>query len=695
MHRIILMLVVLTQTATLPTQLFAGSASQYGLCRIDGFLSGGVVIDSNSALTFGEAGMLLLTRDKGVTWTQISGTPLKDIVSGVVMPNKDVVLFGPVGNIVFLSPPYTSCKRLPGMRNQTQVIVSSCALSDNELMCVDNYGVSGRYVLGDTLLNVMPALQQYNIRCVARLQSGVVFAGTTVGVIRSLDSGRTWTVVRRDSTSQDEAVFAHVSTADTVVIGFCDPTQATQRLHITGDSGRTWKTSSLLSLAGPILWFGSGSCQVYNYRGRVGSMLGRTVSRVEFLYKPVSRIVHSISDTSRYMSQAGVLNAFAFDDRHTIMVGANKTIYRSSDGGRSFSLRSHISDPSALKGSNYAMTSVYDGNILTWTAAEQRYSSSTDGGATWMPRTYPVGYGILPRALTTKYVAVSPNCYIGASKYQRLDITTDGGNTYSHPGVYGPDGMPYYDEYPYTVIISADTVLRITTDSVTFITDSCRKWRKISDLKIGKLKYPGLDICTDRRLTGILATGNTVYAYLYDSKYNYNETIEYFSNDVILRSRNLFRTWDTIFTIRAASGRYGLRLRGDSNIYYQVNETLYRSTNQGDTWDTMLVKDAPREVWFEIPKDSVFVFLQGYNIMITQDSGRSWISVPPPVDHPDFYWGVLGFSKNRAFVFTNVRDITNLYRIDFAPDSGITQSVEAEPPSKPSPVWVRAAIPNP
>jgi hypothetical protein len=81
--------------------------------------------------------------------------------------------------------------------------------------------------------------------------------------------------------------------------------------------------------------------------------------------------------------------------------------------------------------------------------------------------------------------------------------------------------------------------------------------------------------------------------------------------------------------------------------------------------------------------------------MITCDSGRTWTSVPPPSGRPDFSWDVVGYSKRRAFVSTNIRDLTSLYRIDFAPDSGVVQSVDAEPAPAPPTVHVRAVIPNP
>lgn len=551
-----------------------------------------------------------------------------------------------------------------------------------------------RYEVGDTLMRPVPGLTKYNVRCLARLRTGVLMAGTTEGVIRSLDSGKSWTLIRSETTSQKEVVYVHVTDADTVVFGFCDESQTTQRLHISGDSGKTWRRSGSIGMSGPILWYRDAVCQLFDGRASASFQLGRRVVRVDYLFNPVSRLTACTADTSRYMAYCRLTTAVAFDEKHTLMAGINRTIYRSTDGGRSFRLRSHLADPGPLAGANFAMTSTYKDSVVSWAGPKQMYSTSTDAGVTWMPRKYPVKWRIEPGGHTSNYQLLSPTCFIGASELMRMDISTDGGETFEHPGIYDSTGYVESADPSWTDILSVDSIVRVAGYELYLVTDSCRQWTKKGRLPV--YLYSRDSIIYSNDFVGMASAHGNVIVLIDAMKYDERLKRWFFGQYMLLRSKDFFSNTDTILSVSSLkAGSVGLRLYGDSTIVFSRNSTYYISRDLGTTWDTMDVSTVPREVWFRIPADSVYVFGQRNNIMITCDSGRTWTSVPPPSGRPDFSWDVVGYSKRRAFVSTNIRDLTSLYRIDFTPDSGVVQSVDAEPAPPPPPVHVRAVIPNP
>ncbi|MFN5866847.1 MAG: hypothetical protein ACK45R_07615 [Candidatus Kapaibacterium sp.] len=236
-------------------------------------------------------------------------------------------------------------------------------------------------------------------------------------------------------------------------------------------------------------------------------------------------------------------------------------------------------------------------------------------------------------------------------------------------------------------------MLKVTDREIYIVGDSCRLWKKVGIAPIYLYNNDSLTLSNDLRALSI--NYGYIVVWIEASRYNMIEQRWTYRKTLLLRSKDYFKTMDTILALPAGSGSFGFRTRGDSVLVFSNNSTYYLSKDIGETWDTLQVSDVPREVWMRIPRDSVYVFRQGDNVAITCDSGRTWYHVPPPSNDPNFEWNVVGFSKRRAFVASKYDFTTALYRIDFAPDSGITQSVEAEPPSKPSPVWVRAAIPNP
>jgi hypothetical protein len=394
------------------------------------------------------------------------------------------------------------------------------------------------------------------------------------------------------------------------------------------------------------------------------------------------------------MAYCRLTTAVAFDEKHTLMAGINRTIYRSTDGGRSFRLRSHLADPGPLAGANFAMTSTYRDSVVSWAGPKQMYSTSTDAGVTWMPRKYPVKWRIEPGGHTSNYQLLSPTCFIGASELMRMDISTDGGETFEHPGIYDSTGYVESADPSWTDILSVDSIVRVAGYDLYLVTDSCRKWTKKGRLPV--YLYSRDSIIYSNDFVGMGSAHGNVIVLIEAMKYDERLKRWFFGQYMLLRSKDYFSKTDTILSVSSLkAGSVGLRLYGDSMIVLSRNSTYYISRDLGTTWDTMDVSTVPREVWFRIPADSVYVFGQRNNIMITCDSGRTWTSVPPPSSRPDFSWDVVGYSKRRAFVSTNIRDLTSLYRIDFAPDSGVVQSVDAEPSPAPPPVHVRAVIPNP
>lgn len=314
-----------------------------------------------------------------------------------------------------------------------------------------------------------------------------------------------------------------------------------------------------------------------------------------------------------------------------------------------------------------------------------------------MPRKPPVGYSIIPYARANLYKLLTEKFYVGASGYERLDVSSDGGETYTHPGIYDSNGSVSEDASA-TLMFSPDSIFRIAGEYVYFIHDSCRKWEARRGLNLGRGMFYPDSVVLDRDIVWIRTLDKTVFVVIEDQRRKFltaSTWNTFYHNLVLLRTNDFFKTYDTLVTVPWGSINTVFVTRGNTSVFFKKDSILYKSSDKGETWDTLKSGITQKELWFDIPKDSVYVYLEGGNVRITRDSGRTWISVPPPVSDSLFYWNIVGFTKRRAFVSSNVRDITNLYRIDFAPDSGITQSVEAEPPSKPSPVWVRAAIPNP
>ena len=591
----------------LTSALLSQGTPAYTVTRLDGSLYEAVRVDGSTALVTGTDGMVLCTKDKGVTWSNVLGIPGQVYSGGTVLSDKTVLLFGAVGSAIRIQPPYTRCARLPVIGNQTQSVKQSCAISQTQVLCIDQYGMAQWYQVGDTLLRPVPSLAKYNVRCMARLRTGVLLAGTTEGVIRSLDSGKTWTLVRSEKSSQKEVIYAHVTDADTAVFSFCDATQTTERLHITGDSGKTWRVSPVLNVVGPVLWYGSGSCQIHDCKGAPSTMLMYRVARVEYLHLPISRTVWSVADTSRYMADATtsgftirgtVMNsALAFDGSVTIMMGMNKTLYRSTDGGRTFALRSHISDPSVLLGANYRMTAMYDDTTISWAGPEQRYSTSTDGGVTWMPRKYPTDASIIPGCRTSMYRMFSPTCYIGGSEYRRFDITTDGGETFRHPGLYDKFGRVSMDLFHSTEIRSVDSIIRISGDGVFLISDSCQVWTKVGDLGIGQTFDRRDSTYQDVYVDMVRPVGNCHLAVMYVTKTMIDPRPRLVHRELVfLRSCNLFETVDTALIIPVPlSGERNEKwqFRGSTGIYFTLNDRLYYSTNGGFSWSSILPKTLP------------------------------------------------------------------------------------------------------
>ncbi len=687
------------------TVLLSQGTPAYTVTRLDGSLYESVRVDGTTALVTGAGGIVLCTKDKGVTWSQVLGIPGQMYTGGTVLPDKTVLLFGAIGSIISMQPPYTRFTRLPVVDNQTQRVKQGCAVTQTHVLCIDQYGMAQWYQVGDTLMRPVPSLAKYNVRCLARLRTGVLMAGTTEGVIRSLDSGETWTLVRSEKSSQNEVIYAHVTDADTAIFGFCDVTQTTQRLHITGDSGKTWKVSPVLNVVGPVLWYGSNSCQIFDRKGVPSTMLMYRVARVEYLHLPISRTVWSVADTSRYMADAtasgftvrGTLmnSALAFDGSVTIMMGMNKTLYRSTDGGRTFALRSHISDPTVLLGSDFGWTRMYDDSTISWAGPQQRYSSSTDGGVTWMPRKYPADRTILPfNWRTSIYRMLSPTCYIAGSEYRRYDITTDGGETFRHPALY-EFGNVFLDLFYTTEIRSVDSVIRINGDGVFLISDSCRVWTKVGDLGIGQTYDRRDSTYLDVFLGTVVPFANCHLATVDVTKQKASAAKKIYQKHILLRSCDLFRTMDTILVITTSIGGISYSVRGSSAFYYTVDGKLYYTLDGGVSWDTVMAKDAPDDIWVTVPKEAFYVGNSDNKIWITRDSGNTWLKIPVPVQDTGLTWKAIGYSQRRVYAVLTQHEQTALYRIDFAPDSGVVQSVDAEPAPPPPPVHVRAVIPNP
>jgi hypothetical protein len=98
-----------------------------------------------------------------MTWHDVAGEKYQDVYQGAVMPGKSIILFGYSGIVMRADPPYSTMTSLPFVINQIQPVRTACAVTDRELICVDDYGVAMRYEIGDTLMR--PVLGSFAHRC--------------------------------------------------------------------------------------------------------------------------------------------------------------------------------------------------------------------------------------------------------------------------------------------------------------------------------------------------------------------------------------------------------------------------------------------------------------------------------------------------------------------------------------------------
>jgi photosystem II stability/assembly factor-like uncharacterized protein len=682
------------------SRMAAAETPDYTLTRLDGNLRGIERFSESVAVALGDNGIVLLTRDKARTWQQVPGVPVVTLTSAVALNTRAVLVFGAQGIVMQVDVQSARFMMLPKIRNLTQPFKQCCRLTESIFLCVDSYGAVYRYSPGDTLVSTDPQLSRFNVQCVAGLSSGAVFAGTTQGVMRTLDSGKTWTEVHNgNSLPTSQVIYAHVTESDSLIVEYCNEDQTKQRLFVSGDAGRTWRASPNESqYVGPVLRYAKGDCIVLNVRAGAEATFVRLPSvfsgKVSF-----GRL--GVHDTSRYVPPENLYAGVFFDDTIGVLVGNNKTVFRSTDGGRSLWYQSCLSSvPQPYP--DYDWTRAYGDSIVSIAGPDQRFFTSTNGGATWMPRKNPrvwTSFKVSPSA----FRCLSSTCFIAGSELRRMDITKDGGETFEHPGIYDADSTVREDLESVVIILSADSVIKIMGPGIAIVTDSCRKW-DIRKTLPPRFTYVGDTIGTlieTSVFQGFMFSG---YLFLltnrivYDMKRNvYTEMSKY-----VLRTRDFGVTMDTLIApSKGVTGQFTFRSYGDSSIVFarEDSETktslVYMSSDLGMTWDTMSVSEAPREAWIEIPRDSFFIYRQGENLLVTRDSGRTWKAIPQADTSKNFSWGIACYTRNTVFLPFDHFSRSGLYRLDFVRDSGIVQSVEPSEAERPSPIRLRMAKMHP
>jgi hypothetical protein len=521
--------------------------------------------------------------------------------------------------------------------------------------------------------------------------------GTTTGILRTLDSGKTWRTILTGESGVTEAIFAYTTYKDSVIFEFSDSEQKSQKLYITGDSGKTWRSSPVLSNVGPILWYGNELCQILHLKAASGSFL----VQYDNVFKPVSKSTTFATNTSRYVEQYVLFAGMAFDESTTILFGRDKTIFQRSANDKAFQLISHL--PVVTSGwlANYQRTICYGDSLLSWQGLRQLYITSKNAGVTWWPCQIPTReYRDFSSAAW--YKILSTSCFIGTTTSRVADITTDGGNSFTRYGMFENDGSVLDDNLSPAVIVSADEVYKATKEThlgIFYITDSCRKWT----LQKSYLRYLELtsdSIWIERRPMQLAKAGDALFMMIHEIRQvgtNGTPKLRY----LLIRSTDRFASADTVFNRDDASifvsMTAGQTIRCMLENVKSGRVFIHSSNDAGVTWDSVLKDDAPREYYMTIPfKNFACADKERKKILLTTDSGQVWSECHVPItDSSRFDLSTIGNTGKWAYFATNDGGPSALYRIDFALDSGITQSVESEPPSKPSPVWVRAAIPNP
>lgn len=174
-----------------------------------------------------------------------------------------------------------------------------------------------------------------------------------LGLIRSVDGGRTWKPV----SLLGEADFHVLRAAGKRVYGF-DATQG--RLMVSGDGGRSWQQrrppAPLIDLA-----IDPGDPDSVVISSEAGLALSRDGGR---RWRPLDRDL------------AGLL---AWGEDGIVLVGGDGTVQRSADHGRSWSRAGQIGgQPAALS---------LDGDVLHAATHANEVKVSRDGGRTWTLRT--------------------------------------------------------------------------------------------------------------------------------------------------------------------------------------------------------------------------------------------------------------------------------------------------------------------
>lgn len=665
---------------------------RHTLTRIDGHFRGALRISKESAVVFGTNGNVVTTTDKGATWNQVPGVPLVTVTAGVALDGNLCLLFTNDGRVFRVRVREAVFDTLPSADNILQSVTRCCRLSKNEILCGDSYGTTYRYTIGDTVLVSDTELSGYNVQCMASIGPGIVFVGTTTGVLRSVDSGRTWKLVQRGESPHEQALSFIGTEDDSLVVSFCDDAQTEQRLYVTGDGGTTWRKSvAVHPVVGSLLGYDKGVCTVLNIRqGRQATC----VRLPEAFTAPVSVAEYGWKDTSKYVTAETIRSGLSFDESVVLLVGDHKTMYRSINGGTDLQLLSAFPPIPGTPKIDYMYIGAHDDTTLSWAGMDQRYVSSHDAGATWIPRAKSTQWksvGIYPKELRL----LSPECFIGASNLRRLDITTDGGRTFSHPGMYESDGTVFMDSWSSTAILSADSIVKSTDLGLAVVTDSCRKWDLRRSLQ--RYSYRGDSVLVEQSIDIVQPLAPYVFVWVAYWETDLTSGLMDRSKErqVVLRTKDFLKTADTVLRFNRVGGLFGMRVIRDTKLVCEYKGIQYVTGDYGDTWDTIVGVSLPKELWLQIPPDSFFIYGEKDSYLVTFDSARTWSILPrPAIDRGlDFY--LFASSKRRLFLYAKNSVESGLYRLDFVRDSGIVQSVEPSEAERPSPIRLRMAKMHP
>ncbi|MBK9247907.1 MAG: hypothetical protein IPM69_07300 [Ignavibacteria bacterium] len=375
--------------------------------RLDADLLHCTFVGNTSAYSLGTNGCLLRSVDKGASWRQIPtgvqtslrGIAFADSLHGTVIGDLGTILVTTDGGISWkvhsFNSPYNL--RAVSFKGKYGLIVG------------DNGQIIQSYDGGKTWQNIATSIKS-SIFSVAFLSESTALIGDDFSrVYQSLDTGKTWTI--NDTLGK--------SLVNQPILGFSvfqDRIIAATRKNIFTATalGQPWKAS-------------------YFPDGIVGFVFpkpksGYVVKEFHSLYQSTDSGTTFMPFTtydSTLLAWGANFTSVAFSDENTgIIVGSRKTIYRTTDGGKHWTLLSYLYQSEAAYSTQFISDDIgfftsYGGNVYR----------TRDGGTTWLPQHRD------PDETARTYSAVhffdAQNGMVVFQNSKTIDRTTDGGATYS------------------------------------------------------------------------------------------------------------------------------------------------------------------------------------------------------------------------------------------------------------------------